>query len=143
MVRTNKKVMVFGVFDRLHPGHRAFLKQAERYGKKLIVVVARDSVAWRLKKKKPKQSERVRLRVIRKVRGVSRAVLGDQRQSTYGVIKKYKPNLICLGYDQKWLGIDLKKRIKRKLVPRIRVIKLKPYHPEKFKSSKMRLKDTI
>lgn len=37
------RVMVFGVFDGLHPGHRAFLRQARKKGDKLIVVVARDN----------------------------------------------------------------------------------------------------
>ena len=36
-------VIVFGVFDRLHSGHRAFLGQAKRHGKEVIAVLARDS----------------------------------------------------------------------------------------------------
>jgi len=32
-MKKNVKVMVFGVFDRLHSGHRAFLRQAKKHGK--------------------------------------------------------------------------------------------------------------
>lgn len=129
--------MVFGVFDGLHPGHRAFLRQARRYGKELIVVVARDSAVRKLKNKKPRQGEKERLKAVCKVNGVTQAVLGDRRQSSYTVIKKYKPDVVCLGYDQGWLEEDLKRRMSRKLVPRVLLMRLKPYHPERFKSSKL------
>lgn len=129
--------MVFGVFDWLHPGHRAFLRQTKRYGKELIVVVARDSAVKRLKKKKSRQSELVRLRAIRKLREVKLAVLGDRKQSSYAVIKKYRPDIVCLGYDQKWLEKDLKKCMHRNLIPRVSLVRLKAYHPRRFKSSRL------
>lgn len=133
----NKKVMVFGVFDGLHPGHRSFLRQAKHYGKKFIVVVARDSTVMKLKGKMPEVNERKRLAALREVKEVSRAVLGDTKQGSYGVIKKYKPDAICLGYDQKWLEKDLKMRMEQLLIPKIHIIYLKPFHSDKFKSSKM------
>ena len=52
-----KKVMAFGVFDRLHPGHIAFLKQAAGMGGELIVVLARDASVLKLKNKIPHHSE--------------------------------------------------------------------------------------
>jgi len=36
----NKRVMVFGVFDGLHEGHKSFLRQARKYGGELRAVVA-------------------------------------------------------------------------------------------------------
>src|SRR3989338_6851974 len=65
-MKKNVKVMVFGVFDRLHSGHRAFLRQAKKHGKKLMVVIAHDSSVLKLKKKRPWQSERQRMVAIRK-----------------------------------------------------------------------------
>lgn len=129
--------MVFGVFDGLHPGHRAFLRQAKRYGRELIAVVARNSAVRKLKNKKPKQNERVRLRAIRKMKGVSRAVLGDQKQGGYGVIRKYKPDVICLGYDQQRLGKDLWQQMRLGRIPRIQLVRLKSFRPEKFHTSKI------
>lgn len=138
---SNKRIMVFGVFDGLHPGHRAFLRQAARCGKDLIVVVARDSVVRKLKKKSAKQKEKQRLGALRKSYETwshkVKMILGDRKQSSYGVIKKYKPDLICLGYDQKWLEKDLKIRVRQGSIPKIRLVKLKPYYAQKFKSSKL------
>lgn len=136
-VRPLETVMVFGVFDGLHPGHRYFLRQAKRYSRKLIVAIARDSAVKKLKSKKPKENERDRLASVRKIREVSRAVLGDTQQGSYAVIKKYKPDIICLGYDQKRLGKDLKMRMRQGLVPKIRSVQLKAYQARRFKSSKI------
>lgn len=127
--------MVFGVFDRLHPGHRSFLRQARHHGDELIAVVARDSVVRRLKNRKPAQNEIVRLRNVRRVSDASRAVLGDCKEGEYLVIKKYQPEIICLGYDQKWLKNDLHLRMRQKKIPRIRLIRLHPFNPQKYHSS--------
>ncbi|HTD81915.1 MAG TPA: adenylyltransferase/cytidyltransferase family protein, partial [Thermoplasmata archaeon] len=43
------RVMATGVFDLLHPGHVAFLREAKALGDELVVVVARDSTAKRFK----------------------------------------------------------------------------------------------
>lgn len=124
-------VMVFGVFDRLHPGHRAFLRQAKKYGKKLIVAVARDSVVRKLKNKKPQQTERQRTMALRKIQGISKAVLGDRKQSSYSVVKKHKPGVVCLGYDQNLLAKDLRKRIEMGNLPHIKIMKLRAYYSKK------------
>jgi len=39
MKEAMKKVMCFGAFDGLHPGHLDFFRQAKRYGDFLIVSV--------------------------------------------------------------------------------------------------------
>lgn len=130
-----KTVMAFGVFDRLHQGHLSFLRQAKRYGKQLIVVVARDRAARELKHKKPSKNERARLSRTRRIKGVTRAVLGDRRQSSYAVIKKFKPDMICLGYDQQILEQDLKAKIRRGKITKIRLVRLRPYNPERLHTS--------
>lgn len=127
--------MVFGVFDRLHPGHLSFLKQAKKYGGKLIVVVARDNAVRELKNKDPGQNEKKRMAALRKTAGVSKVVLGDKKRGSYGVIRKYKPDIICLGYDQKWLGEDLRVKITVDRLPKIGLIKLIAYRSKKFHSA--------
>ena len=127
--------MVFGVFDRLHPGHRAFLRQTKKYGGDLMVVVARDHATIKLKRKWPQENEKARLQSVARLKIVSRAVLGDKRQGSYDVIKKYKPNVICFGYDQQRLYRDILDNMKQGKIPRIRLIKLKSYRPHKFHSS--------
>lgn len=127
--------MVFGVFDRLHPGHRAFLRQTKKWGSKLIVVVARDRAVFKLKNKWPQENEKTRLKNAAQLKIVSRAVLGDTKQGSYNVVKKYKPDIICFGYDQQQLMRDIKQKIKSGEIARIKLIKLKSYQPKKFHSS--------
>lgn len=128
------KVMVFGVFDRLHPGHVSFFEQARRYGD-ITAVVMRNSVGHALKGKKPSQHEQLRLLSVKGLDFVANAVLGDEKQGAYSVLKDHKPDIICLGYDQESLREDLSSRIKQKMIPNIKLVTLKPYFPEKFHTS--------
>lgn len=132
-----KKVMVFGVFDRLHQGHRAFLGQARRHGQELIAVVARDEVVRKLKSRRPREPERARLAKVRRTNVVTRAVLGDKKLGVYGVIARWRPDIICLGYDQSVLADDLKSRMRQGKIARIRMVRLRAYHPDRFRSSLM------
>jgi len=45
------KVLAFGTFDILHPGHEFYLKEAKKHGDILDVVVARDSTVEKIKGK--------------------------------------------------------------------------------------------
>ncbi|MDO8558177.1 MAG: adenylyltransferase/cytidyltransferase family protein [bacterium] len=124
--------MVFGVFDRLHPGHLFFLRRASSYGDRLIAIVARASAVSMLKKKIPSDPEKTRLKGLRRLDAVWRAILGDREQGTYTVVRKYKPAVICLGYDQRALGRDIREKIKFGMLPRIRLIRIRAYRPEKY-----------
>ena len=135
MSRYSKRVMVFGVFDCLHAGHRSFLGQAKRYGDELIAVVARDAAVFQLKKRKPLQSERSRIRAVRNSKAVTRATLGDPTLGSYNIIRRWKPDIICLGYDQKSLEQDLKKQIREGMLAPIRLIRLRPYKPHRLHTS--------
>jgi FAD synthetase len=138
--------MVFGTFDILHQGHLNFFKQArqkigesaKKHGKKLIVVVARDVNVKKIKGRRPKFSERIRLKNIKKIKIVDKAVLGDIKDY-FQVIKKEKPNVICLGYDQRMRVLQLKARLK-KLGLKMKIFRLKPYKPQIYKSSKLKIK---
>ena len=130
-----KRVLVFGVFDFLHGGHLFFLRSAKRLGEELVVVVARDSVAQRLKGRRPVHSERKRVRMLRRVPFVSSVVLGDAREGIYSVLKKRVPHCIAFGYDQKGLCKDIKARMKRREIPRIPIKIIRSRAPHRFKSS--------
>lgn len=134
----NKIVLVFGAFDIIHPGHLDFFKQARGYGDKLIVVIARDRTILRVKKQKPQHPEKERLKKLRKLSLVDQAVLG-YLQDYYRIITKINPDVICLGYDQRHSIKGLRKKLKTlNLSPKI--VRLKPFHPEKYKSSWLRNK---
>lgn len=127
---------MFGTFDILHPGHVYFLKKARSYGDSLVVIVARDANVKKVKGLLPKNKEQKRLKQLREISFVNKAVLGDEKDM-YAVIKKIKPNVICLGYDQKVFTELLEKRL-RSFKLRTKVVRLKAYQPGVFKSSKLR-----
>jgi FAD synthetase len=133
MMTKQKKVMVFGVFDRLHEGHIYFLSQAKGYGE-VIVVVARDKTAKDLKNRLPLQTEEERAVALEKLSNISQVVLGDEVQGSYEVIKKYKPDIICLGYDQDWLKKDLEEKMGEGLLPKIELTQATSHQPEELHS---------
>jgi len=128
--RSIRKVMCFGTFDNLHPGHRSFLEQAKKHGDHLIVVVARDRNVKKLKGKWPREKEKIRWQKVKSLNFIDRAILGQLRDK-FKIIKKYKPAVICLGYDQ---AVDIHKL---KKVFSGRIVRLKPYKERIYKSSKL------
>lgn len=130
-----KKVMVFGVFDRLHPGHISFLAQAAAMGDELIVVLARDASVRNLKNKTPYHSEYERVQAVQKVSGVTFALLGDEKLGSYEVIQTHKPDVICLGYDQHGLAKDLKRYMQEGELASISLINLEAHKPDVFHTS--------
>jgi len=131
-----KKVLVFGTFDILHLGHIYFLKNAKKHGGKLYVVVSRDSTVQEVKGKLPSHNEKERLKKIKELHFVDKAMLGN-KVSKYSIIKKINPDIICLGYDQYSFTQDLKNELKKRDI-KAKIIRLTPYKKHLYKSSKLR-----
>ena len=144
-----KKVLVCGVFDFLHAGHLDFFSQAKAFGKKLVVLIARDSNVAKAKGRKPFFSERERAQMVGALSIVDEVVLGDARDFVRGVLKA-KTGVLILGYDQRksalpMLGLkasasarEIKGFFKMKGL-KLKVIVLKKgFKPRLFKSSKIR-----
>ena len=131
-----KLVMCAGTFDAIHPGHLYFLSEAKKNGDKLIVVVARDSTSERMKGKKPIHNEKERLEAVRSLEIVDHAVLG-RKGSIFDIVEEIKPNVICLGYDQKVLKQDLEDELKKRNL-KADVIRIGSYMPNLYKSSKLK-----
>ncbi len=130
--------MVFGVFDLLHPGHISFIKQAKKLGTFLIVSVARDLNVKRIKEKSPVFDEKKRAQHVKQLKLANRVVLGGTKDP-WPHIKKEKPDLIALGYDQGSFVGNLPKELQKRGL-KTKVIRLKPFRPEVFKSSIIRKK---
>lgn len=125
--------MIFGTFDYLHAGHENFILQARLLGDHVIAVVSRDQTAKKVKGKFPDNSEKTRLSNLKKTKLVDEVVLGDL-EDKYKIIKKIKPDIIALGYDQFVFTQKLQQIIVQNKYS-TEIIRLKPYHPEIYKSS--------
>jgi FAD synthetase len=121
------RVLVFGTFDRLHPGHRFFLSEAGKHGE-LTVVIARDVTVARLKGRVPHESEEQRQRAVSNAFPAAHVVLGHS--SDYlDPIRTVQPDLILLGYDQ-----TLPPGVTEGDIP-CKPKRLRAFRPEKYKSS--------
>lgn len=127
-----KKVIISGTFDIIHPGHRDFFRQARQYGDKLIVIVARDQNVLKLKGHLPKFKENERVIKLEEEPLVDEVLLG-RSNDPYDLIREEKPDVICLGYDQIYFTEKLQKTF-----PDIKIVRLKSFRPEIYKSSKMK-----
>lgn len=129
-------VMCFGTFDGLHEGHHFYLREAKKFGDRLIVVVARDATVQTVKGKKSLQSEAQRLADIAAVPEVDKAVLGNI-DDKFAIIRTHRPDVLCLGYDQRAFTEQLQERLLAEGFTTT-IIRLPPFHPERYKSSKLR-----
>jgi cytidyltransferase-like protein len=127
-----KKVIVFGTFDILHPGHIHLLREAKTPGDYLVVVIARDKTVLEVKHKTPKNSEKIRMQNMKNLGLADKVMLGSLIDK-FQVIKDEKPAVIALGYDQKIPVDDLEKKVGEG----VKIIRLTAYKPDVYKSSKL------
>lgn len=132
-----QRVLVFGTFDILHPGHLWLFQQAKKHGDELIVVITRDSRAQK-EKKKPAFKEKERLALVQSIALVDKAVLGDAG-GKWEVLSQLQPDVICLGYDQNITHPAVQKQLNT-LVKKPKIVKLKAHHPKRFTSNGIRKK---
>jgi FAD synthetase len=109
------RVMATGVFDLLHPGHVYFLAEARKLGDELVVVVARDQTARRLKHE-PYTPEHMRREMVEALKPVDRAILGSTTD-IYETVVNERPSIIALGYDQVWNEGEVERECARRGVP--------------------------
>jgi FAD synthetase len=131
--REKEVVIAFGTFDYFHAGHEYYLAQAKALGDELIVVVSRDKTVKQIKGKLPKLSERKRASLVKKARIANKVVLGHNTDK-YKVLKKYKPTVIALGYDQ----FAFTQRIKKIIIENnlnAKIKRIDAHFPQVFKSS--------
>ena len=103
----------------------------------MIVVIARDKTVEKVKKRLPQNDESIRLENIKKSGLADEIILGNL-ENKHKAIEKYKPDVICLGYDQKVFTENLREKLKEFDLNKTKIVRLKAYYPEKYKSSKLR-----
>lgn len=133
------RIMVFGTFDMVHPGHEDFFSQARALGKTphLIVSIARDDAARRHKGSLPRHSEEERLALVRTHPMVDEAVLGDSIGYVEHIVR-LAPDIIALGYDQAGEYVEHLERHLKEAGCAARIVRLEAFKPETYKTSKLR-----
>lgn len=129
-----RKVMVFGSFDVVHDGHRSLFKQARALGDELVVVVARDETYRGLRGHAPVHNEYERLRAVAGEPLVDEAFLGE-RDDVYQVVRRLRPSVVALGYDQDSFTDGLRERLDSFGLQSTSLVRLQAHSPERFKSS--------
>jgi len=129
MIKKSIKIMGFGTFDGLHPGHVSYLKQLRDLGDELIVIVARDKNIKKIKGQKPHFNEHERLEAVQKTSLADQVFLGDERHF-YQCLLDHRPDTLGLGYDQ---HADLDYLAKH--FPTVRIVRLEALKPHVFKTS--------
>ncbi|MCE9653608.1 MAG: adenylyltransferase/cytidyltransferase family protein [Nitrosarchaeum sp.] len=92
-------VLAGGVFDIIHPGHIYTLNAAKSLGDVLIVVVATDNTAVKMKKRRPLHSKEQRQELVNSLIMVDLCLIG-QEGDIFKTVNLVKPQIIALGYDQ-------------------------------------------
>ena len=96
---SSKIVLAGGVFDIIHPGHINTLNAAKKLGDTLVVVVATDKTALKMKKRKPLHSAELRQELVSSLSMVDLCIIGDEND-IFKTVDLVKPQIIALGYDQ-------------------------------------------
>ena len=94
-----KIVLAGGVFDIIHPGHIHTLNAAKALGDVLVVAIATDKTAQKMKKRSPLHNQELRCELVSCLSMVDKAVIGHE-DDIFETVKAIKPNIIVLGYDQ-------------------------------------------
>jgi FAD synthetase len=92
-------VLAGGVFDIIHPGHIHTLRAAKALGNVLVVVIATDKTAQKMKNRIPLHNMEIRKDLVRSLSMVDYAVVGYEGD-IFKSVEIIKPNIIALGYDQ-------------------------------------------
>jgi FAD synthetase len=138
-----KVVLVGGVFDLIHPGHIHTLKAAKSEGDVLVVVVATQSTAQKIKKdRRIYHDEGLRKELVSSLSFVDLVLIG--REGTlYDTVEYVKPNVIALGYDQAHREKDIAENCKKRNL-NVHVIRLStPIPGSKSSKIKEELGDSI
>ncbi len=136
--RTSLKIVLAGgVFDIIHPGHIHTLNSAKSLGDVLVVVVATDKTAEKMKKRTPLHNQEQRRVLVNSLSMVDIGIIGHEGD-IFKTVEKIRPEIIALGYDQ----IHQEKFITdgcRKLNLDVKVARLQSPNPE-ISSSKIEKK---
>lgn len=98
--RTSLKIVLAGgVFDIIHPGHIHTLMAAKDLGDVLVVAIATDKTAEKMKKRLPLHSQDQRKMLVDALSVVDVGIVGNE-EDLFKTVDLIRPQIIALGYDQ-------------------------------------------
>jgi len=130
---SSKIVLAGGVFDIIHPGHINTLNAAKKLGDILVVVVATDKTAIKMKKRKPLHNAKLRQELVSSLSMIDLCIIGDE-EDIFKTVDLVKPQIIALGYDQTHQEKFIIDGC-RKINLDVRVVRLESPRPETSSSS--------
>lgn len=96
----NKKVLVFGKFDILHPGHMHILSLAKKFGQ-VTIVLESDQAIKSLRNYTPYNNQKIREAQLKNL-GFNVFVRSTNHDAQF-LIKHLQTDILCMGEDQKYL----------------------------------------
>jgi len=100
MFSMNKKVLVFGKFDILHPGHMHILLLAKKLGQVTVVLESDQAIKY-LRHYVPYNNQKIRETQLKNL-GFN-VFIRDTNHDTDYLINHLQPDILCVGEDQKYL----------------------------------------
>lgn len=131
-----RKVMAFGTFDLLHPGHLKYLTQAKKLGNYLIVVLTTDKNVKKLKGKTTAHTQKERAQMVGALKPVDKAIVGKEKDF-YFLVKKFKPQILALGYDQSEPIEKVQQELEKRNIS-AKIVVIKPFKKNRHKGKKIR-----
>jgi FAD synthetase len=110
---TAKRIVIAGTFDILHPGHVFLISEAAKLGE-VIVVIARDENVLHAKGRQVIVPEEQRLFMVRALKGVSKAILGNPGPDFVSIIEELEPDILLLGPNQNITLEQVQTRLQQK-----------------------------
>jgi FAD synthetase len=119
------KVMATGVFDILHVGHIYFLEEAKKLGDELVVVVATDYIAEKVKHRAITPQD-LRVKMVGALKVVDKVVIGKEKD-IYQTVDEIRPDIIALGYDQLHDEDTLLSDLKKRGIENVKIVRISKF----------------
>ena len=90
-----------------------------------------DTVSFCALRARSTANSLLRLRETEMCCASKRSGLGiPNKPGDYAVLRKIKPDIVCVGYDQTSLRSDILQKIKAGVIPKIPIIRIRAYRPK-------------
>jgi FAD synthetase len=136
------RVLITGCFDILHPGHLFLLQEGAKLGE-VYVIIARDATVVKYKKKLPIISQEQRLEVIRAIKYVTYATIGEKNGKYLEKAISLQPDIILLGPNQRISQSFLKEELQKLNAGHIQVKRLEKFNDDFPLTSSSKIKEKI